>query len=266
MNNREYHADTSRISKSGLDYFAQSPAHYWARYLDPNRVPDQPTKALLTGSAVHTAILEPHKFQEEFTIMPAFNARTNEGKEQKAIWLAANDGKTVIDIETYDLATRLRDKVHGNKTAAQLLQIGKAEETVFFDDPESGAKCKMRADFLTADGIIVDLKTTMDASAEAFGRSAVKYRYHVQSAFYSHGYELDRGYAPEAFVFIAVETTYPYEVAIYHADDNVIALGRDTFMPELHRYAACVRTGKWPGYGDLIQLLQLPGWAFKRNQ
>jgi hypothetical protein len=265
MNNRDYHADTTRISKSGLDLFSQSPAHYWAKYLDPNRVPEQPTKALLTGQAVHAAILEPHKFHEDFTIMPAFNGRTNDGKDQKALWLASNGGKTVIDIETYELAMRLRDKVHGHKAAAELLRIGKAEQTIFFDEPESGAACKCRPDFLTSDGIIVDLKTTMDASPEAFGRSAFKYRYHVQAAFYSHGFELDRGYSPEAFVFIAVETSAPFEVAVYHADDNIVSLGRDTYMPELHRYAACARTGKWPGYGEGIQMLNLPGYAFKRN-
>ena len=264
MNNREYHHDTSRISKSGLDLFSRSPRHYWAKYLDPNRQPEQPTKALIQGNAVHVAILEPYKFQADFAVMPDFNGRTNDGKEQKRLWLASNEGKTIIDLETYDLCMRLRDSVYSHPAAASLLSMGKAEETIFFTDPDTGAPCKCRPDWLTPDNLIVDLKTTDDASPEGFGRSAVKYRYHVQSAFYSAGYELDRGYAPEGFIFIAVEKTAPFQVAVYHADEATLQLGRDTYIPELHRYVACRNTNLWPGYGDQIQRLSLPGWAFKK--
>lgn len=265
MNNEQYHSDTSRISKSGLDLIAKSPAHYYARYLDPNRVPSEPTKALITGSAVHAAILEPHKFFEEFAVMPAFNGRTNEGKEQKALWLASNQGKTIIDLDTYDLCMRLRDKVHAHRAAAELLKVGKAEQTIRFTDPNTDAPCKCRPDFITPDGIILDLKTTSDASPDSFGRSAWQYRYHVQAAFYTDGYTIDRGYSPEGFVFIAVETTEPYQVAVYHADEAIVSAGRQTYIPELLIYQECRRTGQWPGYGDEIQPLRLPAYAMKRN-
>jgi exodeoxyribonuclease VIII len=264
MNNREYHQDTSRISKSGLDLFSKSPKHYWAKYLDPNREPEQPTKALIQGNAVHVAILEPEKFQGEFAVMPAFNGRTNDGKEKKEIWLASNEGKTIIDMDTYELCMRLRDSVFAHPAAAALLKSGRAEETIRFTDPDTGAPCKCRPDWVTPDGIIVDLKTTEDASAEGFGRSSVKYRYHVQSAFYTDGFTVDRNYAPEAFIFIAIEKTAPFQVAVYHADDATLQLGRDTYIPELHRYVACRNTNLWPGYGDEIQRLTLPAWAFKK--
>jgi hypothetical protein len=42
MNNTDYHAHPA-ISKSHLDQVAKSPLHYWARYLDPNRVVPEPT-------------------------------------------------------------------------------------------------------------------------------------------------------------------------------------------------------------------------------
>lgn len=264
MNNHQYHSDTSRISKSGLDLFSRSPAHYYARYLDPNREPEQPTKALIQGSAIHSAILEPHSFQFDYAVMPGFDGRTNAGKEQKQLWLASNEGKTIIDIETYELCMRLRDAVYAHPTAAALLKVGKAEETIKFDEPDSGAPCKCRPDWITPDGIIMDIKTTEDASPEGFARSAFKYRYHVQAAFYSQGYAIDRGYSPEGFVFIAVEKGNPFQVALYHADENVMQLGRDTFIPELHRYVACRNTNLWPGYGDQIMPLTLPGYAFKK--
>lgn len=264
MNNRDYHADTTRISKSGLDLFSRSPRHYYAKYLDPNRVQEQPTKALILGSAVHTAILEPHKFSDEYAVEPVVNKRTNQGKEEMQLFLAANAAKTIIDVEIYDQAMRARDAVYKHGFAAELLSIGKAEQTIFFEDAESGARCKCRPDFITSDGLIVDIKTTQDASPEAFGRSSYNYRYHVQAAFYSQGYEEEFSKPPEAFVFIAVETLDIFEVAVYYASVEDLILGRETYRPELSRYQACVNTGLWPGYGEEIQRLQLPYYAFKK--
>jgi exodeoxyribonuclease VIII len=264
MNNRDYHADTSRISKSGLDLMAKSPAHYYARYLDPNRAPQKETEALIAGRVIHSFILEPHKVADEYCILPELNMRTNDGKAQYQQFLADNQGRMPIDIGLYDNAQRIKDAVYKNQAAAELLRIGVAERTILFQHPESGAMCKCRPDWETPDGFIVDIKSTEDASPEAFARSAFKYRYHVQSAFYSDGFVYDKGYSPEGFVFIAVEKTPPYGVGVYFATNDVIGLGRDTYVPELFRYQACVNTGRWPAYSDQIEDLKLPGWAYKK--
>ena len=59
--NLEYHLDTTRISKSGLDLIQKSPAHYYYRYLSGQHE-ERSSKALEIGSAVHAAVLEPELF------------------------------------------------------------------------------------------------------------------------------------------------------------------------------------------------------------
>lgn len=262
ISNSQYHGDTTRISKSGLDLIARSPAHYYARYLDPNRDAQKETKALLQGRAIHTAVLEPYLFAEEYAVMPDINRATNKGKEDFARFMEANAGKTIIDIETYELSQVLREKVFAHPAAAELLKSGMVEKSFVWNDEETGAPCKCRPDFLNSDKIVVDLKTTEDASPAAFGRSSLKYRYHVQAPFYVDGLDANN-ITPEAFVFIAVEKTPPYAVAVYYVDDATMNIGRLIYRKELSIYQECRMRGHWPAYGDEVSALQLPGYAFK---
>jgi hypothetical protein len=111
--------------------------------------------------------------------------------------------------------------------AAMLLGLpGKAETTHMWTDASTGLECKCRPDWLTDDGsIVVDLKTTKDASPRGFKQSVANYRYHVQAAWYLHGLEQATGKRPDQFIFICVESTAPYAVAVYAADAEMIERG-----------------------------------------
>ena len=80
MTNEDYHADTSAISASGLKLFMRSPAHYYATYLDPNRIERSPTPAMRVGTATHCAILEPERFSAEYIALPEGLDRRKEGE------------------------------------------------------------------------------------------------------------------------------------------------------------------------------------------
>jgi exodeoxyribonuclease VIII len=263
ISNRAYHENTTRISKSGLDLIARSPAHYYAAYLDPKREPRKETPALVQGRAAHLAILEPHLFKEEFALHPGFNMRTNQGKADYEAWLEKiGPGKTVIDVDVYDISMRMRDAVHKHPAAAELLQTGYPEQTFFWNDQETGVACKCRTDFMTPSRIIVDIKTTENASPDAFGRSAANYRYHVQGAYYADGLTAN-GYTPEGFVFIAVEKAPPFAVAVYYLDEQGMEAGRLTYSRNLSTYKDCLSNKAWPGYSDEVTPLQLPNYALK---
>lgn len=263
ISNKAYHDNTSRISKSGLDIIAKSPQHYWSAYLDPKREPRKETPALLLGRVVHLAILEPQLLREEFAIDPGFNMRTNQGKAAHQDWLTQiGPSKSVIDLETYNIAMRMREAVHAHPAAAELLRSGFAEQTWYWTDQATGAPCKCRTDFMNRDRFVVDIKTTEDASPEAFGRSAAKYRYHVQGAYYTDGL-VNNGYTPNGFVFIAVEKAPPYAVAVYYLDEIAADVGRQLYTRDLSVYALCKESGHWPGYGTEITALQLPSYALK---
>ena len=144
-----------------------------------------------------------------------------------------------------------------------MLEEGIAEKTIIWDDLATGAPCKARPDFVTqrmGSTFIVDLKTTEDASPRGFSRSAYKYRYHVQAAFYLDGYEQAHGVTPEAFIFIAVEKNPPYLVACYIYGPEDLSLARETYRANLATYLECRNSNSWPGYPEIINPLELPNY------
>jgi exodeoxyribonuclease VIII len=82
----------------------------------------------------------------------------------------------------------------------------------------------------------------------------MKYRYHVQAAFYSQGINA------EQFLFIAVEKKPPYCVAVYVTPPELIERGLTEAAEDLRLIATCRAENRWPGYGDEIQSLAVPNW------
>ena len=81
ITNEEYHADPA-VSASHLHMVAKSPYHYWSRYLNPDRQPVKPTAAMLFGTLVHTAVLEPDELRNRYDLAP--DRRIKAGKELAA--------------------------------------------------------------------------------------------------------------------------------------------------------------------------------------
>lgn len=199
----------------------------------------------------------------------------------KAEWQQNNSQRTVLTPEQWDQLHRMRDAVMAHPAAAALLTgaPGVAERSVYWTDPDTGLLCRCRPDFWREDGIIVDVKTTEDASAESFARSIANWRYHVQAPYYMDGINLMREQArrsdikpAKAFAFLAVEKSarvvdgVALGVAVYVLDAQSMELGRAEYRQDLDAINTCTRSGMWPGYGDKIQSLSLPQWALKAGE
>lgn len=261
MDNTAYHAHPA-VSKSHLDLIARSPLHYWARYLDPNRIAPEPSPQMRLGTALHTHVLELSRWDEEIVVAPAMDRRTKAGKEA---WQAFQDdaaGKTVITADDAEQVMAMGRAVMRHPAAAMLLGLpGKAETTHMWTDAATGLQCKCRPDWLTDDGsIVADLKTTKDASPRGFKQSVANFAYHKQAAWYLHGLEQATGKRPDQFIFICVESTAPYAVAVYAADAEMIERGHDQAMRDLAKLAVCKAADHWPSYSEQIETLSLPGW------
>ncbi len=265
LDNAAYHRLTA-VSKSHLDQIARSPLHYWARYLDPNRVEPEPTPAMRLGTAVHTLTLEQDTFAERYVVAPNVDRRTKAGKEEWAAFEAEAAGRELISADDRATISRMAEAVWTHPAAGALLKLkGKAEQSFLWTDEATGLECKCRPDWLTDDGsLIVDLKTTEDASPAGFRKSIANFRYHVQAAWYLHGLEQATVRRPEGFIFICVEKKPPHAVAVYVADPEMWALGLDTAMRDLQRLAECHAACRWPGYSEEIEPISLPAWMRPR--
>lgn len=185
----------------------------------------------------------------------------------QAEWLANNGQRTVLSAEQWDQLHRMRDAVMAHPAASALLTKvpGKAELSVYWNDPATGVLCRCRPDWWREDDVLVDLKTCEDASPEGFAKSMANWRYDVQAPFYLDGVRQATGRKPRGFVFVAVEKKAPFAVGVYVLDSESLELGRAQYVADLRTYAECVRTGSWPGYGDKIQTISMPAWHANKN-
>ena len=246
-----YHG-TKALSKSGLDQFRKSPAHFraWQDGITKN----ESSPALEFGTAVHMAILEPELFAAIYTVF-AGDRRNKDGKAAYEAVIAS--GKTPLNQEQWDNITGAAAAVHAHPAAAPLLNGIQTEVSCF--DNWMGVKVKARIDGLGKD-YIIDVKTTQDASPVAFGKSCAQFRYHVQAAWYRQITGIHR------FVFIAVEKEAPYGVACYELDEQAINLGIDIIEEQLRTYIECEQLNSWPCYSSQIQSLSLPAWAARQSE
>jgi hypothetical protein len=245
------------ISKSGLDQISRSPAHYqvWLKEKP------EPTPSMVFGTAVHAALLEPDAFASRYVQAPNYDRRTKVGKEQYEEWAKENSEKIALSSEQIQKIREMQDAFWSNRTISLIAPKAISEISVFWEDSETKIKCKARADVVTQDCLILDLKTTDDASQDAFARYAWTYRYHVQAAMYLAGIGAAMERQLTDFIFVAIEKNPPYAIGLYLADKALIAAGKDAMRRDITRYAECVALGQWPAYSQEIQSLTLPRWA-----
>lgn len=259
--NEQYHRGPG-ISKSHLDKVAsKSLRHYWHHYLNPDREPEEPTPAKVLGTAIHSIILEPDTWVTGYAINPGIDRRSNAGKAEYAAFLEENKGKTIITDEQAQACYAIRDAVHNHPLASGLLQGGKAEQTVYAIDKETGELIKCRMDYLPDNGsMIVDVKSTDDASPSGFGKSAANYRYPVQTAWYHHVCDEAFGEHPPHWVFLAFEKEPPYAIGVYFAQPEDTARAAIAARHDFMRIVEAKRAGLWPDYGTEALPLTLPKW------
>lgn len=263
MSPEAYHLHPS-LSKSGMDNLAQSPMHF--KYRREN--PDNQSDALRFGSAFHTLLLEPGQFNGRVVIWSGAPRNTKAGKDEYAAALMDNPGKLLIKQAEYDQMLGMCKAIKAHPAANIILSgKGKVEPSLFWSDPGTGVECRARPDWLRDDGLLVDLKTTINASPEAFNVSAGNFRYHVQAAYYSEGYYRVTGNQAAGFVFVAVEKEAPYGVSVLEMDLEDLLLGEREAHRLLDIYQECLKANRWPGYSTKIETMKLPAWfARQANQ
>lgn len=178
-------------------------------------------------------------------------------------WEGKLDGRRVLTVEESRKLQLMRDSAMAHPFARALLEAdGDVEASTYWIDPETGMLCRCRNDKLVrlpgGARILLDVKITADI--DSFGAAVEEYRYHVQDAFYSEGYERHWGAPPDGFVFLAVSNKrdagrFPVRCFSLHPEDKLA--GRNEFRADLNTYAECVRTGRWPG----VETVTRPSWA-----
>lgn len=243
------------VSSGSLKAIAKSPAHYQTYMINPSIQ----TSTLNFGSAAHAMILQPN--ENLVAIMPdGIDKRTKAGKEAFAEFQANSDGKIIISRDEAITINGMIQAIDQTIWAKSLLSKGLSEQTYLWTDSDTGLECKCRFDRIY-ETLVVDYKTTADASFDGFQRQAIKYGYHIQAAHYLDGLPPD-----SQFVFIAQEKEPPYAISVFNSDGDFLEYGRSERKRLIQQISECHKSNYYPGYPDKIQPLYLPHWIKQKGE
>lgn len=274
------------INASALKHGMRSMLHL-REYLDQPQQP--PTDSMLLGTALHAAVLEPDKYNTEFVVIPRpcdcaavasdWDAYCEKNADRTEDWRETNFRKTkawtvymsrfgidhaganTLTHEQAEAVKAMSTALAEHPGASALLQGSDTEVTLQWSGWRNVA-CKARLDAVNHDRqIVVDVKTTQDASRDAFQRQIANLYYHIQAAFYLDAAGTCLGDKPWSFVWIVVENKAPYAVAVYRASAQVVDVGWTHAARLLSEYADCTAADLWTGYPATIQEMNLPRWA-----
>jgi hypothetical protein len=234
-----HHPDCPGVSSTQVKAaFAQSLAHFNKR--------DLQSDALRFGTALHCFVCEPDKFPELFDVVP------DRGRA------AIADRKTHITVSDVTRIVEMARSVTTHPDAADFFNdVGgkpQYELTFFSRDPESGILQKARVDLFKGD-VIVDLKSTRDASPRGFPKEAAKYLYRISAAYYLQVVSRVVGRYLSDFYLVACEKEPPYLAAVYKVDPRSLSQADEEISIALDRIKTARSQGHnaWLGYPLGIQ-------------
>ena len=253
ITNAEYHGRKTHLSSTNVRTHKKNKKQF--KYSLTHDLIKQ-TKAMADGTAVHAFFLERDKFDTDFVIKPAdMRLNTKVGKE----WALEHQSKIIIDSELgnnlYEMEKSFMD------SPARLIydKQGQSELSYFWDDLGL-VKGKCRPDWISNDGnIVVDIKTTTDASPRGFQKSIANWGYHLQLGWYIRGLQ-KLGQPVKEFIFIAIEKTPPFSVGVYRANKEMITYANDEINNLVYDIDESLKSDDFPDYTPEIMDLGLPNW------
>lgn len=258
----------------------QSPAH--AQYYQEE---EKDSDELLFGEGFHCATLESIEFPKRFVLWPDKKQGDPPAKKTKDPDMRPGGrraGKAWDAFKTTHLPRKtIRERDYNDiQTMAEALhshpemQVQLARRPIFLEvtliwvDKHTGMLCKARFDVLIDDEhpTGIDYKTTANAKPEVFGAQIYNYGYDIGAAHYCMGQQTLEPDKPLPNMLIpAIEKRPPFKPVVYRVDIPTMRLGWVRTRIGMDRYAECLRTDRWPGYGDdKIIDINAPGWALKQ--
>lgn len=225
--------------------------------------PQPARKVWEIGSAAHQLVLgsgpELVLVERDRWDTSAVKAEIAEIRERGAIPLKKHE---------YDQVHAMAAALRAHPFASALFEpgTGKPEQTLVWQDRESGVRCRAMLDWLRTPVpgqrlIVPDYKSCVCAEPDKFARAMGDHGYHIQLAHYVAGVRaLGLGDEQTAGVLVAQEKTPPYLVTVIQPDPVAMRMGELRMRQALRLYAECSASGRWPGYSDDVVIAELPPW------
>jgi len=232
---------TYTMTSSGLKQMARSAAHWKEMRTSP---PTDPTEALHFGSAFHGFMLGTHTIEPvegKITFPKLLKQERELGPKSETILVKESD---------YNHLSAMKQVVMENEISGALLNHPSAiyEQAGIFADPDYDIVGCIKPDIRIPDlGMIVDLKTTVDASAWAFPRSIRRFKYDWQAWWYLRGANQLAHEYYDTFIIIAIEKVPPYGINIFQITEGLYYADMQ-IRPLLENFETSLAADIWPCY------------------
>ncbi len=264
-----YHGDlcdAPSVSSSGLRTIeAKTPLHYFAgSYLNPNREPEEQKDHLNFGKAAHTLLLSEPGFHDQYAVRPENwrDWRTDAAKGWRKEM--EEDGKTILIPAQIAAIRAIAKSLEAHPLVQSGILQGLVEHTIVCKDKATGVWLKIRPDVVPlADGVLVDAKSTTDASPNAVQRTILNFGYPMQGGLGTMVMKEALGINITDFVLVFFEKDAPHAIAVTAIDNEWLYWARRQLRRSIDKFAKCVETGEWPGY-EVEATMHMPQWLRTR--
>jgi hypothetical protein len=243
-----YHDDYSRISKTMLQQFCESPAIYNEIYNLRTMQPKAPTKAMELGTILHAVLLEDKRLDEIIAVYPESCLKSDGSLKGKPAAKFRKDNPGAVCVKNAD---HIHECLHSvtNSFLREWLSIIQndqvyREKFIKWDDI---LPCRALVDcfYVSDDSVYVyDIKCTAQFPPNAFNRTARNLRYWLQEAHYSIGLKklYDR---PIVWRWVVIETVKPYRVQMRWYDSRSAEIARDYRNAKMRDLKSRIESGDW---------------------
>lgn len=234
LSDEEYFASEG-LSKHKLDDFAKAPLLY--KYKQGKEF--KPSRSMELGTLVHKLFLQN---ETAWAVAPDIDRRTKAGKEKWEEFLLDLGGWTAVTQQEENTIIGAVESLRGLVDNA----LEETEVAMYWE--RDGVQCKGKVDGICASKgsetpMLIDVKTTSDI--HAFDRDFFKFRYDIQAAWYSAGYERLTGKAP-CFFFFVVEMQEPFLSQCVMVTQRTIDKANASIDTNLLHFKECHARDHWP--------------------
>lgn len=229
------------------------------------------------GNASHLMTLEPDLYDNRVVVIrgetkkgaPSKGYTSQEAKDQRDTAYATN--KIPLLPEEDEMVRAMRAVLAEHPIGRTAFLRGKAEQSIFWRDPEFDIWCRTRPDWIpAASRYVINWKSAASAHPDDIAKQIFNLGYFAKSAWEMDGIEAVTGTRPERFCLLVQAKAPPYLITPVwlHQDDLVWGSKLNRYARGV--YAWCSARGEWPGYQpDLMAVprafdtIRMPGWALR---
>ena len=223
----------------------------------------EPSDAMRLGSAIHCAVLEPAEYESRFAV---YSGDRRTGKAYRE-WADSVGNREELSRGAGRTVEAVIDYLEANERLHKLIKSGSPEVSFLHLDLQ-GRLRKARCDWIGDIGnmsAVIDLKTTWSLDDRHLEKTLYERNYHVQAAWYLDVVGAVNGREPDAFVIIWVATKPPIDMRLTIVSKDAIELGRESYKVALDQLSDAQERDYFPGYPMEPTILDLPRWAYTKN-